>query len=71
MPSDFVRVIVSLTRNSVNPPPLSAEGRGLKLVPNLHKGCGALRGSQFLKEVARKEGVTFFRGGCRFYIKIN
>ena len=32
---------------------------------------GALTGPQLLQGVAGKEGVTFFRGGCNFHIKIN
>ena len=30
---------------------------------------GGLTGSQFLEGVAWKEKVTFFMGGCSFYIK--
>ena len=42
---------------------------GLSLRPNFQKG----RAWQdlFLEGVAWKEGVTFFRGGCSFYKKIN
>ena len=37
----------------------------------IFKKCGGwgLTGSQFLVEVAGKEGVTFFRGGLQFFDK--
>ena len=33
------------------------------------KGGGDLTGSQFLEEGCWEIGVTFFQGGCSFYIK--
>ena len=30
---------------------------------------GGLTGPQLLEGVVGKEGVTFFRGGCNFYVK--
>ena len=40
----------------------------LNLLPNFQKG-GALTGPQLLDGVVRKEGATFLRRGCQFYIK--
>ena len=37
--------------------------------PNKFLKRGGLTGSQVLDVVAGKEGVTFFSGGCSFYIK--
>ena len=50
-------------------PPLWGGG-GLSLQPNVQKG-GGLTGPHLLEGVAGKEGLTFFRGGCNFDIKIN
>ena len=37
----------------------------------MFKKGGGLTGPHLLEGVAGKEGLTFFRGGCNFYIKIN
>ena len=52
------------------PPFLWEGGVGVETLTRFSKREG-LRGSQFLEGVAGKEGVTFFRVGCSFYIKIN
>ena len=59
--------LISLSLHSVQPPFCRC---GLSLQPNFQKG-GGLTGPRLLEGVARKEGVTFFRGSCSCHIKMN
>ena len=51
-------------------PFLLGGGRRFNLQPNFQKK-GGLIGPQLLEEVCWEKGVTLFRGGCNFHIKIN
>ena len=50
--------------------PLLSAGGGVEPPTKLSKR-GALTGLQLLEGVAGKKGVTLFRMGCNFHIKIN
>ena len=60
-----------LNNHSVHPP-LSARGGGWGEPPTKFSTEGGVwQGLNFWRGFAGKEGVTLFRGGCNFYIKIN
>ena len=50
-------------------PPFCWGGWTLNQIFEKAGGVGGLTKPQLLEGVAGKEGVTFFRGGCNFYIK--
>ena len=53
--------------HSMHPLPLSAWG--IEPPTKFSKSGEGLTGSHFLEDIAGKEGVTLFKGGCSFYIK--
>ena len=50
------------------PPPPFCWGREMNVLPNFQKE-GAWQDLNFKRGFAGKEGVTFFRGACKFYKK--
>ena len=66
----FKQVFQKLIQFLVCPPPSPPLLLGsLSLLPNFQKMEGGLTGSQSLEGSCWEIGVSFFIGGCSFYIK--